>query len=251
MNSKIDVIERNIYALICSNDGINAREIGKILCTEKSVVNHYLYSSPYMHELCYQDKDYNWHGYIRQTFPHIGLEAFSGYYSAVGEFLELEEEEWFDALLSGCKRIGRNLNDTRGLFHSFRDTAAVMRALFIDMEGVDVNNWEILFELRIKKSRFIRIYADVLVITGSYVFSLEFKMKDKIEKEEIEQAAKYSAYLEVLFGPTYDIIPVLVLSKATDLYQYAILEGTTAEIPVCSGDMLFNIFDEYLTFLSS
>lgn len=25
--------------------------------------------------------------------------------------------------------------------------------------------------------------------------------------------------------------------------------GTTAELPVCSGDMLFNIFDEYLGFL--
>ena len=117
--------------------------------------------------------------------------------------------------------------------------------------AVDVkfDDWEILFELRIKKSRHIRIYADVLVITENYVFSLEFKMNDKILEEEMSQAAKYSPYLEVLFGPQYEVIPVLVLTKAEDLYQYAELPGTTAELPVCSGDMLFNIFDEYLGFL--
>ena len=47
----------------------------------------------------------------------------------------------------------------------------------------------------------------MLVITERYVFSLEFKMNDKIEEEEVAQAAKYSAYQEVLFGPEYDVIP--------------------------------------------
>lgn len=245
----MDIIERNIYALICRNDGIKAKEIAKQLSRERSVINHYLYSSPYMRELCYQDVECEWHGYIRQTIPHIGLEAFAGYYSTVWEFLELSEDMWFEALLGGCKRIGRNLNDTRGLIHSFQDTATTMRALFEDLKDVEFQEWEILFELRIKKSRLIRIYADVLVITQNKVFSLEFKMNHKIESEDISQAAKYTAYLEILFGPDYDVIPVLVLTKATDLYQYAPLNGSTAEIPVCSGDMLFNIFDEYIGFL--
>ena len=107
----------------------------------------------------------------------------------------------------------------------------------------------IIFELRIKKSRAIRIYADVLVITENYVFSLEFKMNDKIEEDEAAQAAKYTEYLEVLFGPDYDVVPVLVLTRASDLYTYTPLKKTTAELPVCSGDMLFNVFDEYLGFL--
>lgn len=247
--NNIEIIERNIYALICSHDGIKAKEIAKKLHQERSVINHYLYSSPYMHDLCYQDNAYNWHGLIRQTVPHIGLGDFSGYYSTVKEFLALGEEEWFEILLEGCKKIGRNLNDTRGLFHSFKDTAETMRGLFADLIGVDFENWEILFELRIKKSKFIRIYADVLVITDKQVFSLEFKMKNEIEQEEVRQAAKYTAYLEVLFGQNYDVIPALVLTKVSDLYRYAALEESTAEIPVCSGDMLFNIFDEYIGFL--
>lgn len=245
----MDIIERDIYALICSSDGIKAREIARKLKKDKGLINHYLYASPYMHELCYCDGDYNWHGYIRQGRPHKGLEEFCGYYSTVQEFLDLKEDEWFEALKAGCKQIGRNLNDTRGLFHSFRDTAETMRALFNDLGEVDYTNWEIAFELRIKKSRFIRIYADVLVITEKYVFSLEFKMNNKIEEEEVLQAAKYSAYQEVLFGPDYDVIPVLVLTKAHDLFKYIQMKDTTAEIPVCSGDMLFNIFDEYLGFL--
>lgn len=245
----MDIIERDIFALICSNDGIKAKDIARKLKKDRSVINHYLYASPYMHELCYRDDCYNWHGYIRQARPHKGLEDFSGYYSTVREFLELDEEAWFEALKSGCKRIGRNLNDARGLFHSFRDAAGTMRALFADLCGVDYGDWEIVFELRIKKSRAIRIYADVLVITEKYVFSLEFKMNDRIEEEEVSQAAKYSAYQEILFGPGYDVIPVLVLTKAHDLYRYVQLGGTTAELPVCAGDMLFNIFDEYLGFL--
>ena len=245
----MDIIERDIYALICSSDGIKAREIGHQLNTDRSTINHYLYRSPYMHELCYQDKDYRWHGCIRQRRPHTGLSDFCGYYSTVREFLELDEDAWFACLTEGCRSIGRNLNDTRGLFHSFKDTREVMRALFDDLEGVAYQDWEIVFELRIKKSRAIRIYADVLVVTESYVFSLEFKMNDKIKDEEVAQAAKYSGYLEVLFGPEYDVIPVLVLTRASDLYTYVPLRRTTAELPVCSGDMLFNVFDEYMGFL--
>lgn len=249
VKKNIDAMERRIYALICRNDGIKAKEIAKKLNTERGVINRYLHLSPFMRELCYQTQDYRWHGMIRQTRPHRGIGAFAGYYSTVREFLELDEEEWFAALLDGCRNIGRNLNDTRGLFHSFRDTGHVMRALFSELDGVAYGEWEILFELRIKKSRHIRIYADVLVLTGNYGFSLEFKMKDEIEKEEVAQAAKYTEYLEVILGPDYDVIPCLVLTKASDLYRYVPLENTTAEIPVCSGDMLFNLFDEYLEFL--
>ena len=249
MGWKMDIIERDIYALICSSDGIKAKEIAKKLNKDRKLVNHYLYASPYMHELCCRDEAYNWHGYIRQARPHRGLEDFCGYYSTVKEFLALSEEEWFEMLKQGCRQIGRNLNDTRGLFHSFKDSAQVMRALFDDLEEVSYGDWEIVFELRIKKSRAIRIYADVLVITEKYVFSLEFKMNDRIEEKEVAQAAKYSAYQEVLFGPAYDVIPVLVLTRAEDLYRYVPLAQTTAELPVCSGDMLFNVFDEYLGFL--
>lgn len=241
--------ERDIYAQICRSSGIRAKEIAKNLNRERSEINHYLYASPYMRELCYQDAEYRWHGYIRQGRPHTGLEEFSGYYSLVREFLELDEETWFLELQEGCRRIGRNLNDTRGLFHSFRDTGETIRRLFADLEPLAYQDWEILFELRIKKSRHIRIYADVLVITEKHVFSLEFKMNDRIEPEEAAQAAKYSEYLEVLFGPDYEVIPVLVLTKAEDLYRYHPFGESTAEILVCSGDMLFNAFDEYLGFL--
>lgn len=245
----MDLMESNIYALICSNDGIKAKDMAKQLHTERKTINHYLYFSPYMKDLCYQDKSYCWHGYIRQTTPHVGLGDFGGYYGTVDEFLALDEDTWFEALQEGCRNIGRNLNDTRGLFHSFKDTRQTMISLFQDLGDLDYGKWEILFELRIKKSRRIRIYADVLVITDSHVFSLEFKMNDKIEPDDVSQAAKYTSYLEVLFGPNYDVVPALVLTRATDLFTFVPLPKTTAEIPVASGDMLFNVFDEYLGFL--
>ncbi len=244
------IISNRIYALICKSDGIKAREIAHQLNIDRTTVNRLLYCYPFIHDLCYRDKEYKWHGYIKQTRPHIGLGEYSGYYSTVAEFLQLSEEEWFEQLKSGCKQIGRNLNDTRGLFHSFKDARETMVNLFDDLEEyLDFADWEIVFELRIKRSKAIRIYADVLVITDTHVFSLEFKMKDEIEEEEVLQAAKYSQYQEVIFGMDYDVIPVLVLTRATDLYTYVPLGKTTAQLPVCSGDMLFNIFDEYLGFL--
>ena len=248
----VDKIERKIYSAICSHDGVKAREIARLSSCTHTEVNHWLYASPFMRDLCYRDSEYCWHGLIRQGKRHYGLEDFSGYYGTVGEFLGLSEDEWLSQLTEGCRRIGRNLNDTRGLFHSFRDTREQMRNLFSDLSEVgfsDFSSWEIVFELRIRRSYMIRIYADVLLITDSRVFSLEFKMKDVIDPSEVLQAAKYCEYLEVVFGPDYDVIPALVLTGASDLYTYAPVGKTGAELPVSSGDMLFNLFDEYLGIL--
>ena len=266
-----DTQEIRIYSSICRHDGIKARDIAKETGVEKSDINRLLYSAPFIRELCYRDDDYLWHGLIRQSRPHAGLADFCGYYGRVADFLSLTEEEWLEELENGCRNIGRNLNDTRGLIHSFRDSREVMIVLFSDLEmmernagadtdtgicedtskdtGEDWKQWEICFELRIKRARYIRIYADVLVITQNKVFSLEFKMKDVIDPDEELQAVKYARYLEVIFGEEYEVIPALVLTRASDLYSWEQLPGSTAEVPVCSGDMLFNLFDEFIGFL--
>ena len=246
------MIERSVCACICAHSGIKAREIARQLNLDTKTVNRVLYLSPFMRDLCYRDEDYRWHGIIHQGYPHRGLRDHCGYYSLVGEFISLSEEEWMDALMEGCTDIGRNLNDTRGLFHSFRDSRQTMLSLFEDLSGMtdeDISSWEIAFELRIHRARYIRIFADVLVITKDKVFSLEFKMKDVTQAEEIEQAAKYTSYLEIIFGPSYDVIPVLVLTRASDLFSFETIGESDMLLPVCSGDMLFNVFDEFLGFL--
>ena len=245
----MDTTEIKLYSAICRHDGIKARDIARETGVDKTGINRLLYQMPFIHELCYRDDNYNWHALIRQTRPHTGLADFCGYYGSVGEFMELSEEEWIGALMQGCRNIGRNLNDTRGLLHSFRDSREVMRMLFDDlrsMQKLQVSSWEICFELRIKRARYVRIYADVLVITEDKVFSLEFKMKDAIDPQEELQAVKYTKYLEVIFGNGYEVIPALVLTRAADLYRWEQLPESTAEVPVCSGDMLFNLFDEFI-----
>ena len=247
-----DENERAICAAICRGDGLNAREIAKLLSLDHTTVNHVLYHSPLMRELCWQDGEYRWHGIMLQGRPHSGLQEFAGYYALVGDFLALTEEEWLRALTEGCVNVGRNLNNTRGLIHSFLDCRAQMRNLFrdlTDMLGERCLGWEIAFELRLKRSRRVRIYADVLVVSEDKVFSLEFKMKDTVDPEEVRQAAKYAPYLEILFGPDYEIIPVLVLTRAHDLFHFEQIGNEDAVLPACSGDMLFNVFNEYLGFL--
>ena len=157
-----------------------------------------------------------------------------------------------DSLTRGCQRIGRSLSDARGLLHSFRDCRKQMLGLFGDLRvmlGDRCLDWELVFELRLKRARRVRIFPDVLVITEDKVFSLEFKMKNDIEPGEILQAAKYCPYLEILFGPEYEVIPALVLTGARDLFRFETIGNADLVLPVCSGDMLFNVFDEYLGFL--
>ena len=244
--------ERAVCAVICRHSGIRAKEIAKELNLDRRTVNHILYTSPLMKELCWQDRDYNWHGIVRQDRPHTGLQEFSGYYSSVRDFLSLPEAAWLEQLKQGCINIGRNLNNTRGLFHSFLDCREQMLHLFADLSdmlGDSCLDWEIAFELRLKRSRYIRIYSDVLVITEKHVFSLEFKMKEHIDPAEVFQASKYCPYLEILFGPQVEIIPVLVLTGASELFTFIPFCEEKQLLPVCSGDMLFNVFDEYLEFL--
>ena len=245
-----DALGRAMYGLICSHDGITAREMGRRLQVERKLVNQRLYSNPFIRDLCYHDDDYRWHGLIRQHVPHEGLCEFCGWYGYVSEFCSLPEDEWLDELITGCRRIGRSLNDTRGLFHSFADCRETMLAAFSDLRsfGVDCDRWELAFELRIRRAKWVRIYADVLVITPTHAFSLEFKMKDAIDPSEVEQAAKYVPWLEVIFGSTVNLVPALVLTRARDLYTHVDLSAG-GELPVASGDMLFNVFDEYLGFL--
>ncbi len=248
-----DDVEIAVCAAICRSGGIRAREIARMLSLDHKTVNRVLYASPLLREICWQDADFRWHGIIRQGRPHTGLQEFSGYYGPVREFLVLDEAAWLAKMTEGCTNIGRNLNDTRGLMHSFRDCRAQMVRLFDDlrhMMGDRCLDWEIAFEFRIKRARRVRIYADVLVITEAKVFSLEFKMKDEIQPDEVLQSAKYCPYLEIIFGPGYDIIPALVLTGAPELFRFIRIGNTDAVLPVCSGDMLFNVFDEYLRFLN-
>lgn len=247
-----DALGRAMYALICSHDGITARELARKLGVTRKEVNQRLYTYPFIRDLCYKDDDYRWYGSIRQQIPHVGLREYSGWYGYVGEFCAQSEEAWFDELCLGCERIGRSLNDTRGLFHSFVDCRSTMLELFETLRDfcVDCDGWEIAFELRIKRAKWIRIYADVLVITPSHAFSLEFKMKGGIDPDEVCQAAKYVPYLEVILGSKVDVVAALVLTRACELFDHALLGMDDAEIPVASADMLFNVFDEYLGFLS-
>ena len=245
--------ERAVYALVSVNDGITARDIASKLSLSRSAVNHILYSSALMHELCFQDKTYRWHALIRQSPVHDGLYEFSGWYGTVREFLNTPEKEWLSSLQEGCKRIGRNLNDTRGLLHSFLDTRSVMISLFRDlteMTDMAFSDWEIVFELRINRARMIRIYADVLVITPDKVFSLEFKMKSTVDPDEVLQAAKYCPFLEVIFGPRYEPVPALVLTAASELFDFVPIGNSDMMLPVSSGNILFNVFNEYLGFLA-
>ena len=202
---------------------IRSAWFAKKLNIDRQEVNRILYSSPLMKELCWQDREYRWHGIMQQKRPHTGLQEFAGYYDLAENFLSLTEEEWLKRLTEGCTNIGRNLNDTRGLFHSFRDCRKQIVRLFMDlleMIGEECLDWELAFELRLKQSRHVRIYADVLIITENRVFSLEFKMKNEINPEELLQAAKYSPYLEILFGPEYEVIPVLVLTETREKFEF-------------------------------
>ena len=242
-------LQQKICAAICHGNGLKAREIAKLLNLDRNTVNHVLFTSHLLRDLCYQDDDYRWHGLIKQTVPHSGLWDYSGYYGTVAEFLGLTEEEWLERLKEGCERIGRSLNDKRGLFNSFRNCREQMVGVFnslLDWADPSCLDWEIVFEFKMKRARRIRIYADVLVITEDKIFTLEFKMAKEVYAADVVQAAKYVPYLEIVFGPNYDVIPALVVTRAKNHFLFYEIEGRDGILPACSGDRLYDVFDEYL-----
>ena len=66
MNDKMnnEQTKRRICAAICQSEGIKAREIARKLDLDRNTVNHVLYNSPLLRELCYQDASYRRHGII-------------------------------------------------------------------------------------------------------------------------------------------------------------------------------------------
>lgn len=240
----------DIYSLIASSDGITAREIARHLGIDRTTVNRQLYNYPFIRDLCYHDDDFRWRGLIQQRTPHDGLYDYAGWYGTVAEFLAQPEDRWLAELKSGCACIGRNLNDTRGLIHSFLDTRQTMIRLFDDLRhcGLPCESWELVFELRIKTGAWVRIYADVVVIAPTCAFSLEFKMKDVAPQEEVNQAAKYTPYLQTVLGPRLPVAPALVLTRAADTFEL-LTASNGLHVALSSGDMLMNVFDEQLHFL--
>ena len=99
-----DDTERAVCAVICRHQGIKAKEIAQKLSLDRTAVNRVLYSSPLLHELCWQDDMYQWHGIVRQQRPHWGLQEFSGYYGLVREFLALDEDVELISCLDICGR---------------------------------------------------------------------------------------------------------------------------------------------------
>ena len=84
----IDPLERKIYMEICRSDGgIKAKEIARNLYCDPSKVNHFLYASPFMKELCWQDDEYNWHGIIPQQYPHCGIFRLLFYRSGICQYV--------------------------------------------------------------------------------------------------------------------------------------------------------------------
>ena len=246
-----DDLGKRIYSLIAGSDGITAREIARRLGVDRTTVNRQLYNFPFIRDLCYHDDDFCWHGLIQQRTPHDGLYDYAGWYGTVAEFLAQPEQSWLAELKQGCTRIGRNLNDTRGLFHSFADTRETMMQLFDDLRrcNVSCDSWELVFELRIKVGKWVRIYADVVVIAPGNAFSLEFKMKDAAPQSEVDQAAKYAPYLQTVLGPQLPVTPALVLTRCSDTFEMLTADDGT-HVALASGDMLMNVFDERLRFLA-
>lgn len=250
MAEEVTGLGREVYSAICSRDGVTAREVARDLGITRKEVNRLLYGYPFIRDLCYQDEGFCWHGLIRQGFPHEGLADYCGWYGTAADFLAQDESAWLSDLEAGCRRIGRNLNDARGLVHSFTDSREAMLALFSDLEayGVGCAGWEVAFELRIRRAKWVRIYADVLVCTPDRAFSLEFKMKGEGDQAEVDQAAKYAPYLQVVLGPGVEVVPALVLTRSSDLFDHVRSTGSS-QVAVSSPDMLFNVFDEQLGFL--
>ena len=85
-----------------------------------------------------------------------------------------------------------------------------------------------------------------------------FSLLVKLGFKEIEIGYPSSSATEFDFtrkliesGEAPDDVWLQVLTAARELFRFERIGGKDMVLPVCSGDMLFNAFDEYLGFLDS
>jgi hypothetical protein len=64
------------------------------------------------------------------------------------------------------------------------------------------------------------------------------------------QSIIWLLYFSSNSGRNTDICPALVLTGEKDMFTYSKIGKTDYILPVSSGDMLFNVFNEYLGFLA-
>ena len=75
--------------------------------------------------------------------------------------------------------------------------------------------------------------------------------EETIVREWLDHLKDLNVETKKMFGCycLYEVIPVLVLTRDRDLFRFVPIGRADAVLPVCSGDMLFNVFNEYLGFL--
>ena len=66
------------YSLICSRDGVTAREIARELGADRKQVNRLLYGYPFIRDLCYRDDDYLRPGLVFPKSVHASAERKRG-----------------------------------------------------------------------------------------------------------------------------------------------------------------------------
>ena len=119
-------IQRAICTEICRRDGIKAREIARELDLDHQTVNHYLYSSPLMKELCWQDRDCRWHGIVRQERPHTGLQEFAAWFGTAEELIAALWENETD-LIAAKARLRMLISDLKKTLDQIGMEAVLVR----------------------------------------------------------------------------------------------------------------------------
>ncbi len=153
------------------------------------------------------------------------------YADTIANFEKEEENGFKEKIISNFKEEHRlDLSDEQ--IHAWIDSFRVMKKLSLNP------NINIIFEYVLPYEGGRR--PDVILLSKEFVVILEFKMKDRIKEEDLDQVSAYARDLREYHYETRDkkVIPILVLTRTTNLNE------KINNVTCISDDMLQDTLDD-------
>ncbi|WP_298523163.1 DNA/RNA helicase domain-containing protein [uncultured Methanobrevibacter sp.] len=152
------------------------------------------------------------------------------YADLIANFSNVKEEEFINQLQTVfLESYSLDLSDEQ--VHAWRDAFRVMQAINLN------SNINIIFEYVLPYESGRR--PDIILLSKEDVIVLEFKMKNKIKQEDIDQVAAYARDLREYHYESRDknVIPILVLTGTNNL------DKKIDNVQCVSDDMLQRVLD--------
>lgn len=155
------------------------------------------------------------------------------YHSKIDVFLKVSLKQWLKTMIDNFKLIFEDENPKQEQINAWEDCFEQLQRELKKLDPINIKDYEIIFEYILPMEGGRR--PDVILLLGNKIIILEFKMKDRYGRSDLDQL---KGYYRDIYGYHKEsqgklIIPFLITTRAVN--KYKLIEKI---YHICSCDML-------------